>query len=76
MPYCSSKNKHMQKNVKISEIDKKRNKPLKTKKTANVLYLLGKCLKVKVHKMLRCQSNNYLCTSFYLDSAISSTLQA
>ena len=66
----------MQKNVKISEIDKIRNKLLKTKKIVNALYLLGKCLKVKEHKMLKCQSNKHLCTSFYFDSTILSKLQA
>ena len=45
----------MQKNVKISKIDKKRNKLLKN----NKFLLLGKCLKVKEHKILRHQTNVY-----------------
>ena len=52
----------MQKNVKISKIDKKRNKLTFTKKIVNVLYLLGKCLKMKVHEMLRRQMNVYVPT--------------
>ena len=50
----------MQENIKFSKIDKERNKPFKKKntfllkKTATILYLLDKCLKMKVHKMLEC----------------------
>ena len=33
-----------------------------TKKIANVLYLLRKCLKMKVHKILESQTNVYVPT--------------
>ena len=57
----------MQENVKIFKIYKKRNELLKkhfffTKKTAYVLYLLDKCLRMKVHKMLGRQTNVYVPT--------------
>ena len=59
-------------NVKISKIDKKRNKLLKfffTKKTETILYLLDKCLKMKVHK----QTFMYLllCRSYYFKHIVS-----
>ena len=55
----------MRENIKISKLDKKRSKLSKKinfylKKTATVLYLLGKCLKMKVHKMLERQINVYV----------------
>ena len=57
----------MRKNVKIYKIYKKRNKLSKInkfllKKIAHVSYLLGKCLKVEVHKMLGRQTNVYVST--------------
>ena len=36
------------------------------KRLQNVLYLLDKFLKVKVHKMLRCQTNVYVPTFMYI----------
>ena len=59
----------MQENIKISKIDKKEttikenNKLLL--KNATDLYLLDKCLKTKVHKMLERQTNVYLPTFMY-----------
>ena len=51
----------MRKNVKLPEIDKKRNKLSKkeifTKKIANILYVLDKYLKVRVHEILGHQTN-------------------
>ena len=47
-----------------------------TKKIANILYLLNKRLKVKVHKMLGRQTNIYIPTYFYADSTNSGILQA
>ena len=64
---------------KISKIDKKRSKLLKvynicTKMIANVLDLLHKCLKVKVQK---CWGIKHIYVpTFYVDSTISSILQA
>ena len=56
----------MRENIKISKIDKKRNKQLKKnfllKNVVYLLYLLDKCLKMKVHKMLECQTNVYVPT--------------
>ena len=42
----------MQENAKNPKTDKKRNIEI-------VLYLLNKCLKMKVHKILECQMNVY-----------------
>ena len=64
----------MRENVKISKIDKKRetnylkNIKFLSKKVETVLYLLNKCLKMKVHKILERQTNVYvsiLCSSYY-----------
>ena len=57
----------MRENIKVSKTDKKRNKQLKKKKKLlkNVVYLaylLDKCLKMKVHKMLERQTNFYVPT--------------
>ena len=55
----------MRENIKISKIEKKRNKLLKKinsyYKNCNS-YLLNKCLKMKVHKMLERQTNIYVLT--------------
>ena len=60
----------MRENVKISNIDTKTNKLLKkcffSKKIANVFYLLDKCLKMKVNKMLGRQTNVYVPTFMYI----------
>ena len=78
-PKCSNyEAEHMQENIKISKIDKKEttikenNKLLL--KNATDLYLLDKCLKTKVHKMLERQEHLY--AYFYVDPTISSILQA
>ena len=57
----------MQENAKISKIYKKKKQIIKkniffTKKTAYVLYLLYKCLRMKVHKMLGRQTNVHVTT--------------
>ena len=57
----------MQENIKIFKIDKKRNKQLKKKKfllknIVYLVYLLDKCLKMKVHKIGA--SNKRLCITF------------
>ena len=58
----------MRENVKISQIDKKKEtnylKYIKifAKKIETVLYLLNKCLKMKVIKILECQTNVYVPT--------------
>ena len=54
----------MRESITVSKIDKKRNKLLKknTKKIATVLYPLDKYLKMKVPKMLECQTNVYVPT--------------
>ena len=57
----------MQENIKIFKIDKKRNKQLKKKlfllkNIVYLVYLLGKCLKMKVHKIGA--SNKRLCITF------------
>ena len=56
----------MREKVKIYKIDKKREtnypKNIKffSKKVETVLYLLSKCLKMKVHKILERQTNVYV----------------
>ena len=53
----------MQKNIKLSKIGKKRNKPLEINESiSNVLYLLDKCLKLRLHKMLECQTTIHVPT--------------
>ena len=58
----------MRENVKISKIDKKKKQTIYknievfAKKIKTVLYLLDKCLKIKVHKMLERQRNVYVPT--------------
>ena len=56
----------MRENVKISKIDEKRSKQLKKnlllKNVVYLLYILDKCLKIKVHKMLECQTIIYIPT--------------
>ena len=57
----------MRENIKISKIDKKETKNYKKKKflVKNVvclIYLLAKCLKMKVHEMFECQTNIYVPT--------------
>ena len=58
---------HIQENVNISEVYKKKKQTIKkkknfTKKTVNVLYLLDKYLKMKVYKILEHQMNIYVPT--------------
>ena len=55
----------MRENIKISKTDRKRNKQLKQyifllKNVVYLVYLLDKCLKMKVHKMLEHQRNVYV----------------
>ena len=57
----------MRENFKISKIDKKKKQTIKkkfffTKKIANVLYILNKCLKMKIHRILGRQANVYVPT--------------
>ena len=56
----------MRENIKVSKTDKKRNKQLKKKillkNVVYLVYLLDKCLKMKVHKMLERQTNVYVPT--------------
>ena len=53
----------MQKNITLSKIGKKRNKPLEINESiSNVLYLLDKCLKLRLHKMLECQTTIHVPT--------------
>ena len=59
----------MQENVEISKIDKKKKKKaikknvkIFAKKIKTVLYLLNRCLKMKVHKILERQTNVYVPT--------------
>ena len=51
----------MRENNKIYKTDK-RNKLIKNKTITNVIYLLHKYLKVKVHKIWGCQRNAYIPT--------------
>ena len=55
----------MRENVKISKIGKKKetiykNIKIFAKKIETVLYLLNKCLKMKVHKIVERQTNAYV----------------
>ena len=57
----------MRENIKISKTDRKRNKQLKKyifllKNVVYLVYFLGKCLKMKVHKMLEHQGNAFVPT--------------
>ena len=59
----------MRESVKISKIDKKKKQTIQksiknfAKKIETYLYLLNKCLKIKVHKILERQTNVYVPTS-------------
>ena len=53
----------MQKNIKLSKLGKKRNKPLEINESiSNVLCLLDKCLKLRLHKMLEYQTTIHVPT--------------
>ena len=54
----------MRESITVSKIDKKKKQTIKknTKKIATVLYPLDKYLKMKVPKMLKCQTNVYVPT--------------
>ena len=60
--------KRMQENIEVFKIDKKEKKKQTikknffSKKIETVLYLLDKCLQMKVHKILECQTNVYVPT--------------
>ena len=54
----------MRENIKISKTDKKRNKKkiFLLKNVVYLVYLLDKCLKMKIHKILEHQMNVYVPT--------------